>query len=56
LELPRRIDKSAVDPNDVGILEDLIKAAINQAVVKTRDLSKAEMAKVTGGLGISTAC
>ena len=46
------IDKSAVDPADVGMLEDLVKAAINQAVVKMRELSQSEMALVTGGLGI----
>jgi nucleoid-associated protein EbfC len=45
------IDKAAVDPSDVGMLEDLIKAALNQAVARMRDLSQAEMAKVTGGLG-----
>jgi DNA-binding YbaB/EbfC family protein len=46
-----KIDKAAVDPSDVGMLEDLIKAAVNQAVVRMRELSQAEMGKVTGGLG-----
>jgi hypothetical protein len=45
------IDKGAVDPGDVGMLEDLIKAAVNQAVARMRELSQAEMSKVTGGLG-----
>jgi DNA-binding YbaB/EbfC family protein len=46
------IDKAAVDPADVGMLEDLVKAAVNQAVARMRELSQAEMAKVTGGLGM----
>jgi nucleoid-associated protein EbfC len=45
------IEKTAVDPSDVGMLEDLVKAAVNQAVTKMRELSQSEMAKVTGGLG-----
>jgi hypothetical protein len=46
------IDKEVVDPNDVGMLQDLIVAAINQAMTKVRELTKAEMAKLTGGLNI----
>jgi DNA-binding YbaB/EbfC family protein len=46
------IDRAAVDPSDVGMLEDLVKAAVNQAVQRMRELSQAEMAKVTGGLGL----
>lgn len=46
------IDKNAVDPSDVGMLEDLVKAAVNQAVQKVREMTQAEMSKVTGGLGV----
>jgi DNA-binding YbaB/EbfC family protein len=46
-----KLDKAAVDPSDVGMLEDLIKAAVNQAVGRMRDLSQQEMGKITGGLG-----
>jgi DNA-binding YbaB/EbfC family protein len=46
------IEKTAVDPSDVSMLEDLVKAAVNQAVAKMRELSQAEMARVTGGLGV----
>ena len=35
-----KIDKSVVDPNDVGMLEDLITAAINAAATKVRETSK----------------
>ena len=43
-----KIDKSVVDPNDVGMLEDLITAAINAAGTKMREISKAKMAAVMG--------
>ena len=43
-----KIDKSVVDPNDVGMLEDLITAAINAASIKIRETSKEKMAQVMG--------
>ena len=46
-----KIDKSVVDPNDVGMLEDLVTAAINTAATKVREQSKERMAKVMGPLG-----
>ncbi len=46
-----KIDKSVVDPNDVGMLEDLITAAINAAGTKVREVSKEKMSSVMGGLG-----
>jgi hypothetical protein len=46
------IEKDAVDPNDVAMLQDLVVAAVNQAVKKARDMTQEEMAKLTGGLGI----
>lgn len=46
------IDKQVVDPGDVGMLQDLVVAAVNQAVAKMRSLAQAEMAKLTGGLNI----
>ena len=45
-----KIDKSAVDPEDVSMLEDLIAAAINQALKKSRDLMQQEMGKAAGGM------
>ncbi len=47
-----RIDASVVDPKDVGMLQDLVRAAVNQAIEKAKALQQAEMAKVTGGLSI----
>jgi len=46
-----KIDKSVVDPNDVGMLEDLVTAAINAAGTKVREQSKAKMAAVMGPMG-----
>ena len=46
------IDKTVVDPADVGMLQDLITAAINQAVAKMRDLSKERMGALMGGMNI----
>jgi hypothetical protein len=44
------IDPSLVDPKDVGMLEDLLRAAINDARAKVDALMQDEMAKVAGGL------
>jgi DNA-binding YbaB/EbfC family protein len=43
-----KIDKSVVDPNDVGMLEDLVTAAINAAAKKVRETSQEKMAAVMG--------
>lgn len=45
-----KIDKTVVDPNDVGMLEDLITSAINKAVTKVREQSKEKMAAAMGPL------
>jgi nucleoid-associated protein EbfC len=47
-----RIDPDAVDPADVAMLEDLIVAAVNEAVTKSQDLASKKMAAVTGNLRI----
>jgi DNA-binding YbaB/EbfC family protein len=46
------IDPSAVDPADVEMLQDLIVAAVNDALRASRDMVEAKMAAVTGGLRI----
>ncbi|GFK95862.1 Nucleoid-associated protein [Fundidesulfovibrio magnetotacticus] len=46
------IDKSVVDPADVDMLQDLVLAAVNDALKKARDLQQSEMAGLTGGLKI----
>ncbi len=46
------IDPSAVDPEDVEMLQDLISAAFNEALKKVDDMMASEMGKLTGGLGL----
>jgi DNA-binding YbaB/EbfC family protein len=46
------IDPSAVDPSDVDMLQDLIVAAVNDALTASRRLAEQKMAAVTGGLRI----
>ena len=45
-----KIDQEVVDPEDVEILEDLVVAAVNQALTKSQEMANEEMAKVTGGM------
>ena len=47
-----KIDPAVVDPADVGLLEDLVLSAVQQALAKGREAAAAEMGKVTGGLGL----
>jgi DNA-binding YbaB/EbfC family protein len=44
------IDPSAVDPADVEMLQDLVVAAVNDALRQSRELAEQKMAAVTGGL------
>ncbi len=46
------IDKEVVDPADTEMLQDLVKAAVNQAMEQVRTMTQEEMAKLTGGLNI----
>lgn len=45
------LKEEVVDPDDIEMLEDLIMAATNEALRKIEEVSQAEMAKITGGLG-----
>ena len=45
-----KIDPKLVDPSDVGMLEDLVVAAINDAKTKAEAHVAEEMSKLTGGL------
>ena len=46
-----KIGPEAVDPEDVEMLEDLIMAAVNEALRKMDAIAEERMAKVTGGIG-----
>lgn len=45
------IDEEVVDPDDVEMLEDLIVAAMNEALEKADAESASSMSKLTGGMG-----
>lgn len=45
-----KIDPAAVDPEDIEMLEDMIMAAVNEAIKKVDDMMAQEMGKLTGGL------
>jgi DNA-binding YbaB/EbfC family protein len=47
-----KIEKDAVDPEDVEMLQDLIIAAVNEGLRKSKDMAAEEMSKLTGGLNI----
>jgi DNA-binding protein, YbaB/EbfC family len=47
-----KIKPEAVDPEDVEMLEDLVMAAVNDAIKQSQDLVSSEMSKLTGGLNI----
>ncbi len=46
------IDPEAVDPDDVGMLEDLVLTAVNAALAKANEAANAQVAGITGGLNI----
>ena len=46
------IDPAAVDPDDVVMLQDLVTAAVNEAIRQAQDVASRKMAAVTGGLGL----
>lgn len=50
--LSLKIDPEAVDPDDVEMLEDLVIAAVNEALKKAADESAETMGKLTGGMGL----
>jgi DNA-binding YbaB/EbfC family protein len=47
-----KIDPQVIDPNDVEMLEDLVTAAVNEARNRVEEMTRSEMARVAGGLGI----
>jgi hypothetical protein len=46
------IDRSAVDPDDVEMLQDLVVAAVNDALKASRQLAESKMSALTGGMKI----
>jgi DNA-binding YbaB/EbfC family protein len=46
-----RIDPEAVDPDDVELLQDMVQAAVNEAIRSAQELAASKMGAATGGLG-----
>lgn len=47
-----QIEKEVIDPEDVELLQDLVLAAVNDALSKSQQMVSSEMSKLTGGLSI----
>ncbi len=47
-----QIEKEVVDPEDVEMLQDLVLAAVNDALTRSQEMVSGEMSKLTGGLSI----
>ncbi len=50
--LSLEIEKEVVDPEDVGMLQDLIVSAVNEALTKANNMAGSEMQKLTSGMGL----
>jgi DNA-binding YbaB/EbfC family protein len=46
------IDPEVVNKEDIEMLQDLIAAAVNEAIRKSHEMMQEEMKKITGGLSI----
>ena len=46
------IEREVVDPEDVEMLQDLISAAVNEALKRSQEMASSEMSKITGGMSI----
>jgi len=47
-----RIEKEVVTQEEVDLLQDLVRAAVNEALSRSREMMAAEMAKITGGMNL----
>jgi DNA-binding YbaB/EbfC family protein len=43
-----KIEKEVINPDDKGMLEDLVLAAVNEGIKKAKKLRETELAKITG--------
>ena len=46
------IDPSAVDPEEVDMLQDLVMTAVNDAIGRSKAMEKERMSSIAGGLGL----
>jgi len=47
-----KIDPAAVNPSDAQLLEDMIVSGVNQALAQAKEISTAEMGKITQGFNL----
>jgi hypothetical protein len=47
-----RIEPEVVDPEDVDMLQDLIQAAVNDAMTRAKEMVNEEMGKLTSGMNL----
>jgi hypothetical protein len=47
-----QIEKEVINPDDADMLQDLIAAAVNDAMRKAREMIQSEMGRLTGGINI----
>jgi len=48
-----KIDPSVIDPKDPEMLQDLVVAAVNEALRRSKEMASEEMSKLTAGLGVN---
>ena len=46
------IDPKAIDPDDPDLLEDMVLAAVNEALRSAQSLAQSKLGAMTGGLGL----
>ncbi|PLX84127.1 MAG: YbaB/EbfC family nucleoid-associated protein [Desulfuromonas sp.] len=47
-----KIEKAVVDPEDIEMLEDLVTAALNEALQQSQQMMQKEMGRLTGGMSL----
>ena len=47
-----KVDPAVIDPDEAEMLEDLVRAAVNEGLRRAREMASEEMSKVTGGFRI----
>jgi len=48
-----KIDPTVIDPKDPDMLQDLVVAAVNEALRRSKQMASDEMSKLTAGLGVN---
>lgn len=47
-----KVDPAALNPSDAQVLEDMLVTAVNQALAQAKEISNAEMGKITQGFNL----